>query len=107
MSISQQIITISLVVLATCITRFLPFVLFKDEKKTPVFIQQLSDTLPYACMGLLVIYCLKDVSFLNFPYGLCEIISILCIIFIHIRKRNVLLSITLGTIIYMVLLQIL
>lgn len=107
MVFDKEIITILLVVLATCITRFLPFILFRNEENTPAFIQKLSQSLPYACMGLLVIYCLKDIQFTQSPYGLCELISIVFVIVLHLWKRNVLLSISLSTFVYVILLQIL
>ena len=58
-------------------------------------------------MGLLVIYCLKDIQFTQSPYGLCELISIVFVIVLHLWKRNVLLSISLSTFVYVILLQIL
>lgn len=105
MSLNQQIITIIAVILGTMLTRFLPFILFPANKKTPDFIQYLGKTLPYAVIGLLVIYCLKDVSFTTSPFGIFELISIVVVILLHCWKRNMLLSIASGTLLYMFLIQ--
>lgn len=105
MSTTEHIITILMVVLATMLTRFLPFILFPAGKKTPDFIQYLGKTLPYAAIGLLLIYCIKDVSFTTYPFGLFEIISISAVAILHFWKRNMFISIFSGTILYMLLVQ--
>ena len=107
MSTSQHIITILMVVLATMLTRFLPFILFPADKKTPDFIQYLGKTLPYAAVGLLVIYCIKDVSFTSYPFGLYEFVSIFVVAILHIWKRNMFISIAGGSILYMFFVQML
>lgn len=101
----QAIMTFVLMMLATYITRFSPFILFKDGK-TPKIILYLGKTLPVAIFALLVIYCLKDVSILLGSHGLPEAISIATIVAIHLYKRNTLLSIATGTIVYMLLIQL-
>ena len=101
----QTIIMILAIAAGTMITRFLPFVLFPEKKKIPVFITYLGKALPSAMMGLLVVYCLKGVSVLNAPFGIPELLSIITIILLHKWKNNVLLSIGSGTIVYMVLVQ--
>lgn len=106
MTISQQIITIGAVVLGTMLTRFLAFIIFPADKPTPKYITYLGKVLPAAAFGLLVIYCLKDVTFLNSNYGLPELISIIVVIALHIWKRQMLLSIACGTICYMLLVQL-
>lgn len=105
MTFAQSIITIVVIVLGTMITRFLPFLLFPSAEKTPKFIRYLGDVLPYAAMGLLVVYCLKDVSLINAPYGIPEILSILIVVLLHKWKENMLLSIGIGTLFYMILMQ--
>lgn len=105
MSLGQSIMTIIMVVIGTVITRFLPFLVFPANKTPPRYIQYLGKVLPSAVIGLLVIYCLKDVTFFLGLHGLPEIISILCIIILYIWKKNTLACIVLGTIIYMVLVQ--
>ena len=102
----ETLIIIGCVVFGTMITRFLPFVLFPEKKEPPQWITNLGKTLPPAMMGLLVVYCLKSVSFVQFPFGLPEFISIIFIVGIHLWKRNVLMSIGLGTALYMVLVQV-
>jgi len=92
-------------VLATVITRFLPFLLFPAGKETPKYILYLGRTLPYATIGLLVVYCLRGLQFLSYPHGLPELISIGAITGLHLWKGNSLLSIGAGTILYMVLIQ--
>ena len=104
MTVTQGIITIVCVVLGTMVTRFLPFVIFPEGKEPPEFIRHLGNVLPYAVIGLLVVYCLKDVPGSG-NYGLPEAIAILFIIFLHKWKKNTLLSIGGGTVLYMLLVQ--
>ena len=104
MTTTQSIITIIAVVLGTMVTRFLPFLIFPEGKTPPVFIQYLGKVLPYAVISLLIIYCLKDVP-ANTTHGLPEAIAILFIIVLHKWKKNTLLSIAGGTILYMILVQ--
>lgn len=106
MTLAQGIITVAAVVLGTVITRFLPFVLFPANKPTPKFILYLGRVLPCAVIGLLVVYCLKDVNALSYPYGLPELIAIAAVALMHLWKRNMLLSIASGTVLYMVLVQL-
>lgn len=105
MTLSQQIITILAVVLATICTRFLPFWLFPANKPTPKAITYLANLLPSAVFGLLIVYCLKDVALFSYPNGIAQCISIFFIIVIHLLKRNMLLSIASGTIVYIVLIN--
>ena len=77
MTILQQIITIAAVVLGTMVTRFLPFIVFPEGKEPPRVIQYLGGKLPYAVIGLLVVYCLKDAP-ASSTHGLPEAIAILC-----------------------------
>lgn len=104
MTTSQSVITILVVVLGTMLTRFLPFIIFPEGKTPPKFITYLGGVFPYAVIGLLVIYCLKDAVFTSY-HGLPELIAIVCIIILHKWKKNMLLSLAGGTIIYMVLVQ--
>ena len=105
MTLLQEIITITAVAAGTMLTRFLPFLIFPPHKKTPQFVKYLGGVLPYAVMGLLVVYCLKDVHILTYPFGTPEFISIIFIIGLHWWKRNMLFSIGAGTAIYMILVQ--
>ena len=104
---NTQALIIALAVTAgTMITRFLPFLLFPDSRPVPKIITYLGRTLPAAMMGLLVVYCLRNVSVTSAPYGLPELISIAVLAGLHLWKRNVLLSIGVGTVLYMVLVQV-
>ncbi len=105
MTITQQMITVGMVVLGTALTRFLPFLIFPAGKPTPKYIQYLGKVLPSAVFGMLVIYCLKGVSIFSGTRGIPELIAILIVIALHIWKRQMLLSIAGGTICYMLLVQ--
>lgn len=104
LSTVQSLVIVCMVTLGTVITRFLPFILFRGEGNNN-YINYLGKVLPYAAIGLLVVYCLKGVSFTNYSYGIPEAISIICIVVLHYWKGNTLLSIGLSTVIYMLLVQ--
>jgi branched-subunit amino acid transport protein AzlD len=97
---------IAIIALVTAALRFLPFLIFRENRKTPPLVSYLGQVLPYAIMGMLVIYCLKGVSFAAFPFGIPEMIGCLVVILLHIWKRNTLLSIGAGTVCYMLLVQL-
>ena len=103
---AQTLIMILAVAFGTSITRFTPFWVFPENKKLPKSILYLGQMLPPAMMGLLVIYCLKNVSIMKAPHGLPELIAIAAIVILHKWKNNVLLSIAGGTAIYMFLVQV-
>ncbi|MCM1217696.1 MAG: branched-chain amino acid transporter permease [Lachnospiraceae bacterium] len=105
MTLAQQLITIGVIVLATMLTRFLPFLLFPAGKPTPGYIRYLGKVLPAAVFGLLVVYCLKDVNILAGSHGIPEGVCIAVVIGLHLWKRQMLLSIAGGTICYMLLVQ--
>ena len=107
MTLAQQIITIGMCILGTMATRYLPFLIFKGNKKTPEYIQYLGKFLPSAVFGMLVIYCLKNVEVLRGTHGIPEGISILVTAVLHIWKKNMFLSIAGGTICYMLILHFL
>ena len=92
--------------LVTAATRFLPFLIFSGGKKTPDIIVYLGKVLPYAIMGMLVVYCFKDVDFLSAPHGIPELIACIAVAALHLWKRNTLLSIGAGTVFYMLLVQL-
>lgn len=96
---------IAVAALVTVALRVLPFLVFGEDRKTPPLIQHLGQCLPYAIMGMLVIYCLKGVSFSAVPFGIPELLSCTVVAGLHIWKRNTLLSIGLGTLCYMFLIQ--
>lgn len=90
---------------ATVITRFLPFLIFPAGREIPRYVEYLGKTLPYATIGLLVVYCLKDVQMAGGFHGLPEMIAVSVIVGLHWWKGNSLLSIGMGTLVYMVLVQ--
>ena len=90
---------------ATLITRFLPFLLFPPGKGIPNYVEYLGKTLPYATIGLLVVYCLKDVEMSGPAHGLPEMIAVGIIVMLHWWKGNSLLSIGVGTVLYMMMVQ--
>ena len=101
----HNIIQIAIMSLVTALTRFLPFICFKNENKRPKMVLYLGKVLPYALMGMLVIYCLKDVEFSSYPFGTPEMLGILITAILHIVFKNSMISIFGGTIVYMVLTQ--
>ncbi len=105
MTFNEKIITIGVIILATVIMRFLPFVLFPDNKPTPKFIHYLGKVLPPAVFGFLVVYALKNVNLLQGSHGIPEAIAILITALAHLWKKQMLISISLGTVSYMLLVQ--
>ncbi|WP_025679571.1 branched-chain amino acid transporter permease [Paenibacillus massiliensis] len=105
MTLSEQIITIGMVVLGTMLTRFIPFILFPSGRPTPRYVQYLGAMLPAAALGLLVVYSVKDISFLTGSHGLPELIAIAAIVLLHKWRGNMLISIAGGTLLYMFLVQ--
>ncbi|WP_251492191.1 branched-chain amino acid transporter permease [Otoolea muris] len=102
----QQMIAISMVILGTVLTRFLPFLLFPSGKPTPTYIQYLGKVLPPAVFGLLVICCLKNVNIFTGSHGIPELLAIALVAALHMWKRQMLLSIAGGTLFYMLLAQL-
>jgi len=96
---------IGIIALVTAALRFLPFFIFSESRKTPPLVTYLGQVLPYAIMGMLVVYCLKGVSLTSAPYGIPEAIGCAVVTLLHIWKRNTLLSIGAGTVCYMLLVQ--
>ena len=106
MTLIQQVMTIAICALATMFTRFAPFVLFSEKRKTPKYIEYLGDALPGAIFAMLVVYCLRHVSLLGGNHGLPELLAVGCTVLVHLWKRNTLLSIALGTAAYMILIRL-
>lgn len=106
MTTTQQIITIAMAVLATALTRFLPFIIFPAGKDAPKFIKYLGKVLPAAVFGFLVVYCLKNVDILGGSHGIPEFIAVAVVVALHLWKRQMLLSILGGTVVYMLLIQL-
>ena len=101
----QSILFFVTISLTTIFIRVLPFLIFPDHKETPKYITYLGKVFPYATIGMLVIYCLKDISFTAAPFGLPELISLGVIVILHLWKNKTLLSIGAGTVLYMILVQ--
>ena len=106
MTLTQQIITIAIVVLGTMLTRFLPFLLFPAGKPTPKYVRYLGKVLPHAVFGMLVLYCLKHVTIFTGSHAIPEMLSIALVVALHLWKRQMLLSIAGGTVCYMLLVQL-
>lgn len=96
---------IAVIALVTAALRFLPFLIFGENRKTPPLVSYLGQVLPYAIMGMLVVYCLKGITLTAPPFGIPEITSCAVVTLLHIWKRNTLLSIGTGTVCYMLLVQ--
>lgn len=97
---------VAVVALVTIGIRFLPFLIFGGGRQTPPFIAYLGRVLPYAIMGMLVVYCLRGVQPLSAPHGAPEALACLVVAGLHLWKRNTLLSIIGGTASYMLLIQL-
>ena len=95
---------VAVIAVVTAALRFLPFVLLRG-KQTPPFIAYLGKVLPFAIMGMLVVYCLRHISFSAMPFGIPELFACALVVAMHIWKRNTLLSILSGTVLYMILVQ--
>ena len=106
MTLVQQVVTIGACALGTQLTRRLPFLVFSGRRGTPRVITYLGQVLPLALFAMLVVYCLKDVSWLSGSHGVPELIGIAVTAGLHLWRRQMLLSIAGGTICYMVLVQL-
>ncbi|MFP4697344.1 MAG: branched-chain amino acid transporter permease [Eubacteriales bacterium] len=106
MNNSYTLIAILIMAIITFITRVAPFIIFRNYKRTPKYVVYIGKYLPPAVIAMLIIYCLKDINLLAFPFGIPEMIGIAVVALLHIWKRNNLISIIGGTIIYMIQVQI-
>lgn len=102
---TQMLIFYGVVSLGTILTRVLPFILFPENREIPKYIKYLADILPYTIIGMLVVFCLKDISIVKAPFAIPEAVSILIIVLLHTWKRNTLLSIGAGALSYMIMVQ--
>lgn len=98
-------LSIAAIALTTWLCRAFPFIIFSGKRKIPETITYLGGVLPAAIMIILVIYCLRDVDLLNYPHGLAEIVSIAVIVFLQWKKGNTILTIVVGTVLYMTLIR--
>ena len=92
--------------LATLATRIVPPLIFGRGEKIPPYIVYLGKVIPYAAMGLLIVYCLKDVSLIETPHAAPEAIALVVVSGTYLWKRNTILSVTVGTVVYMLLAQL-
>lgn len=106
LSAGTSFLIIVVVAITTFATRVIPFLLFPKGKEIPKTVQYLGKVLTPAVIGMLVVYCLKSTTILSKPYGIPELISVVTVALLHIWKRNNLLSIGVGTILYMFLVQV-
>ncbi|ERT58627.1 branched-chain amino acid transporter permease [Megasphaera vaginalis (ex Srinivasan et al. 2021)] len=102
----EMALTVAVVVAGTMTTRYISFAVFAAQKEPPALVRYLGTVLPGAVMGLLVVYSLKDTILVTWPYGLPEIIASVVLVAVHLWRRNVLLSMAVGTILYMLLVQL-
>ena len=91
--------------LVTLATRLLPVLIFGRGEKVPDYILYLGKVVPFTAMGLLIVYCLKDVSVMESPHGLPELIALAIVSGSYLWKRNTILSVVIGTVVYMMLVQ--
>lgn len=96
---------VAVVALVTAVIRFAPFILFPPGKATPAYIRYLSSVLPCAAIGMLVVYCLKDLRLPVIPLALPELICVALVAGSYVWKRSTLLSVALGTLSYMAIVQ--
>ena len=106
MTLPERLVTIAMVILGTLLTRFLPFMAFPSDRPTPRYIQYLGKVLPPAVFALLVVYCLRNVELFSGTHGLPEAISLTVVVLLHLWKRQMLISIAGGTVLYMLLVQL-
>ena len=96
---------VAVIALVTALIRFFPFVIFNGNRKTPQLIEKLGKVLPYAIMGMLVVYCLKGVSLTSAAEFVPALIACLVVAGTYVWKRNTLISIICGTVCYLILVQ--
>lgn len=104
-SVFRSLMIIAVVAGTIFFTRLFPFLFFPPGREIPPMVQYLGKVLPPAVIGMLVIYCLKEVQLTAYPYGIPEAVSVLAVVLLHLWKRNNLLSIGAGTVLYMFLVQ--
>lgn len=102
----QAIVTVAIFALGTFATRALPFVLFPPQRPTPRYVVYLGRVLPFAITGMLIVYCLKDISLAAPPYALPEAIAVAVVAGVYLLSKNSLIAIATGTVLYMVLVQV-
>ena len=100
----RSFLLIAVMAIVTILLRFLPFLVFR--RQVPPYISYLGKVLPAAIIGMLVIYCFKDTTLTAHPFGIPELIAAACVVGLQVWKRNSLISILTGTVVYMLLVQL-
>ena len=103
---NHAILVIAVTAVVTAVLRFIPFLIFGGKRETPAYISYLGRLLPYAVMAMLVVYCLRNISFAAAPFGVPELMSCAVVALLHVWKRSSILSILGGTVCYMLLVQL-
>ena len=106
MNNKEMIIAIIILALSVQVTRALPFIIFRNEAKMPPVVGYLEKVLPAAIMGMLVVYCFKDYDYSSFRNVVPEVLSAAVVFGVHLWRKNMILSIVLGTTLYMVLIRV-
>lgn len=106
MTTHKLIISIAIMAIIITGTRFFPFIVFGNGKQPPKVIMYLGKYLPPAIITAITVYCFKDTKFYQFPYGYKEILALLTVVLLHLKFKNTMLSITAGTVLYMILVKI-
>ena len=101
----QMLIIIAIAALGTLLTRALPFWLFPVHKTTPAYILYLGRVLPFAAVGMLVVFCFRHLNMAGSPHGLPELLAVLAVSGIYLWRRSSLTAIGGGTVFYMFLVQ--
>ena len=106
MNLGHSAALVATMAIVTMLLRFLPFLIFRAGKPIPPYVAYLGDVLPQAIIGMLVVYCLKDTVVTAAPFGAPELLAALCVVGLQVWRRNSLVSILSGTVVYMLLVQL-
>ena len=106
MNLGHSAALVATMAIVTMLLRFLPFLIFRAGKPIPPYVAYLGDVLPQAIIGMLVVYCLKDTVVTAAPFGAPELLAALCVVGLQVWRRNSLVSILSGTVVYMLLAQL-
>ncbi len=99
------IAVIGVIAVVTWALRAFPFLLF-GNRPLPKVIRYLGKALPPAIMTVLVIYCLRDTSFSQSPFGIPELAACALVVILQVARKNMYLSIIAGTVCYMILIRV-
>ncbi len=99
------LLTVAIIAIVTAALRFAPFLIFGGKRDVPKMVKHLSNALPAAIMGMLILYCLRNVDIMSGSHGLPELFAIVVVVILHLWRKNTILSIASGTAVYMILIQ--